>query len=94
MLVWSPSAIRDLEHVRNFVGRQDPAAAVKLVNTIFDFIERQLTDFPRSGHPGRVEGTFELVIPNLPYVVPYRLNDGRIEILRVYHANRLWPDRF
>jgi hypothetical protein len=30
----------------------------------------------------------ELVIPGTPYVVPYRVRAGEIEVLRVFHAAR------
>ena len=56
-------------------------------------VER-LEHFPGIGRAGRVEGTKELVIDGTPYVVPYRTKGERIEILRVYHSSRLWPQRF
>jgi toxin ParE1/3/4 len=43
--------------------------------------------------PGRVPGTRELVIPKTPYVVPYRVRGSTIEIARVYHSSRRWPER-
>jgi len=46
---------------------------------------------PASGRPGRVIGTRELVIGGLPYVVPYRVRDNDIEILRVLHTSRRFP---
>jgi toxin ParE1/3/4 len=48
---------------------------------------------PKLGAPGRVPGTRELVIPKTPYIVPYRVRHSTIEIVRVYHASRRWPDR-
>ena len=49
---------------------------------------------PKSGRPGRVAGTLELVIPRLPYIVPYRIKGDAIEVLRIYHAARMWPENF
>ena len=46
------------------------------------------------GRHGRIEGTRELVIPGLPYIIPYRVKNNVIEILRVLHAARKWPDGF
>ena len=43
--------------------------------------------------PGRVPGTRELVIPKTPYIVPCRVRGAKIEIARVYHTSRRWPDR-
>jgi toxin ParE1/3/4 len=41
-----------------------------------------------------VTGTRELVVTGTPYIVPYRVQDGEIQILRVYHGARRWPERF
>jgi toxin ParE1/3/4 len=32
-----------------------------------------------------------LVITHYPYIVPYRIKSGCIEILRVFHTARAWP---
>ena len=69
-LVWTPEAVRDLTSLRACISRDNPAAARKVVVTILDFTDSQLTQFPQSGGEGRVFGTLELVIPKLPYIVP------------------------
>ncbi len=44
--------------------------------------------------PGRqVDETRELVIADLPYVVPYQVQGDRVFILRVLHAARRWPEQ-
>jgi len=43
---------------------------------------------------GRVPGTRELVVTGTPYIVAYRVRDETVEILRVFHAARKWPERF
>ena len=40
-------------------------------------------DDPGAARAGRVPGTRELVIPRTPYIVPYRLQNQTIQILRV-----------
>ena len=42
------------------------------------------------GRPGRVAGTRELVIPGSPYILPYRVRERRVEVLRVFRAARKW----
>jgi toxin ParE1/3/4 len=34
------------------------------------------------------------VVSGTPYIVPYRLRADRVEVLRVLHAARKWPERF
>ncbi len=90
-LVWSPEALQDLTEVRAYIARDNPAAATKVVKRIVSLVSTQLPSNPESGRIGRVPGTRELVITKSPFVVPYRVRAGTIEILRVYHAARMWP---
>ena len=52
-----------------------------------------LSENSELGRPGRVPGTRELVILNTPYIVPDRVRGATIEIARVYHGARRWPER-
>jgi len=45
------------------------------------------------GRAGRVPGTKELLVSGLPYIIPYRVKDETVQILRVYHTSRKRPDR-
>jgi toxin ParE1/3/4 len=91
-IIWSPEAIEDLNALRAYIAEESPAGARRIVLRILHDIERLLPDNPHIGRPGRVSGTRELVIPQTPYIVPYRVQRGAIQILRVYHSARRWPD--
>jgi addiction module RelE/StbE family toxin len=84
---WTEKAGRNLDQIATYISQDSPHAAL---NTVIDIIEavEQLRDFPAMGRPGRVAGTRELVIPGKPYVVPYRVKESVIEILRVFHTAR------
>lgn len=90
-LFWSPEALQDLADIRAYIAQDDPVVAKKVVQRVVSLLASQLTANPNSGRIGRVPGTRELVIARTPFVVPYRLRRDAIEILRVYHAARLWP---
>jgi plasmid stabilization system protein ParE len=45
------------------------------------------------GRPGRVLGTRELVVPDTPYVIPYRVRRERLELIAVFHGRQKWPGR-
>lgn len=91
---WSNEAIDDLQNLHAFIARDNPVAARKMALTIVEVVETELPDNPRMGRPGRVNGTRELVITQTPYIVPYRIKADTIQILRVYHGARRWPDSF
>jgi toxin ParE1/3/4 len=92
--IWSPEAIADLAALRAYIAQDDPAAARRVALHIIQNIETLLSDRPEMGRPGRVPGTRELVIPRTPYIVPYRLVGNTIQVLRVFHGARRWPDAF
>ena len=92
-LLWSPESIHDLLALRAHINEHDPAAAKRVALHILYCVEYLLSENPKLGAPGRVPGTRELVIPKTPYIVPYRVRHSTIEIARVYHASRRWPDR-
>ena len=91
-ILWSPEAIEDLNSLRAYIAQGNPSAARGVVLHIMDSVEQLLPDNPQIGRPGRVPGTRELVIPKTPFIVPYRLQRNVIQILRVYHGARRWPE--
>lgn len=92
-LRWARLAENDLDEVGEYIALDNSAAAARVVLETIEEVETLLSKHPAIGRPGRVAGTRELVIRGLPYVVPYRVRGGDIEILRVLHAARRWPDR-
>jgi toxin ParE1/3/4 len=93
-IVWSPEAIQDLISLRAYIAEESPAGVRRIVLRILHDVEHLLPDNPHMGRPGRVPSTRELVIPRTPYIVPYRIQGASIQILRVYHGARRWPDSF
>ena len=51
-----------------------------------------LVRHPTAGRTGRVLGTRELIVAGTPWVIPYRVRRGFIDILAVIHRARKWPD--
>jgi len=74
------------------MAHADPLAAAEAVLKIIRAVSL-LKDQPGLGRAGRVPGTKELVVPNTHYIIPYRVKDNSLQILRVYHTSRIWPHR-
>ena len=87
---WLRTALANLDAEAEYIARDNPAAAARVVKTIVDTVD-QLKQYPAMGRPGRLTGTRELVIPGTPYVIPYRVRENAIEVLRVFHPARRWP---
>lgn len=88
---WLKRALANLDAEAAFIARDNPAAA-RVVEAIATTVEL-LAKHPALGRPGRVEGTRELVVPDTPYLVPYRVRGQAVEILRVFHGARKWPKK-
>lgn len=89
-VVWSRRAIRHLVSLREFIAKDSEQNATLVAERILDAIDR-LQSHPHMGRPGRVLGTRELVVPNTPYVIPYRVRRDRLELVAVFHGRQKWP---
>ncbi len=92
IVVWSPEAIDDLSALRAFIGKDAPAAARRAVLGILTHVHEVLQRNPEVGRAGRIPGTRELVIARMPFIVPYRIKADTLQVLRVYHGRRRWPE--
>ena len=90
---WTRAASRDLNFVAEYIGRDNPGAAVDTVLKIIQQVG-MLAEHSGIGRPGRVEDTRELVVTGLPYVVPYIHERDTVTVLRVLHGAMKWPERF
>jgi len=91
-IVWSRRAVGHLEHLRAFIAEDNSEAATRVASVILDAAAR-LAGQPNLGRPGRIAGTRELVVPGTPFLMPYRVRGGRVEILAVFHGRQQWPSR-
>jgi toxin ParE1/3/4 len=85
-LVYHRGALRDLDGIEDYIARDNPEAAHRVIARIKQAIDRLLVA-PFSGRPGPKE-TRLLTVPGLPYVVIHRVTAKRIEIVAVFHTSR------
>ncbi len=91
-LRWTRKALENLDQIAAYIAQDNPERAQSFVGEIKAKTER-LATFPALGRPGRVPGTRELVVHD-NYVVPYRVKENAVQIIRVQHVARLWPKQF
>ena len=82
---WLWKALKNLDQEAEYIAKDNPEAARLVVQRVHHTISL-LRDNPSLGHPGRLPGTHELVIPKTRYIVPYRVRSRlqQIEVLRVF----------
>lgn len=89
-IIWLTTALNNLDELAEYISQETPQAA----RQVLELIETQvnlLATQPALGRTGRVLGTRELVISNTHYLVPYRIKNNVVEILRVFHTSRRPP---
>ena len=89
---WLKRALQNLDAEASYIAQENPKAAYECIAHILKSVD-QLASHPSIGRAGRVFGTRELVITHYPYIVPYRIKDDAVEVLRVFHTSRKWPSQ-
>jgi len=84
---WVRLALEDLDDAGGFIARDNPQAAKRTVKRIWDAAQL-LAEHPHAGRAGRIPGTRELVVTGTPFIIPYRVVEDTVQILRVLHGKR------
>jgi toxin ParE1/3/4 len=92
-IIWTAQVLQDLLLVREPIEIDNKVAAARIANRL-RVAAKRLANHPEMGRPGRVDSTRELVVPSTPYLLPYRVREGRVEILAVIHGAEEWPEQF
>ena len=90
---WTEPAATALDRIQDYIANENPRAAFEVALRIRIAVS-QLKEHPKIGRTGQIRGTYELVIHDLPYIVPYRIKKNEVQILSVYHSSRKWPEAF
>jgi toxin ParE1/3/4 len=93
-ILWSPAALDHLSGIFEYILSDNPDVALSVHEEIEKTVS-MLTDNSRLGHPGRVQGTRELVVPQYPaYIIVYEILRNEVHVLAVKHGAQQWPDSF
>ena len=92
-VVWLDEALEDLKSIGDYIAQENTNAAYNVLIKIKATADN-LSRHPEIGRPGRVFGTREIVMSDLPYVLAYQITDRDIRILAVMHTSRKWPENF
>ena len=88
---WLEDATHDLYELRQYIAEDNLFAANRVAERILSALE-VLSEQPGIGRQGRIIGTRELIVSGTPYIIPYRVKNNVIEILRVLHSALQWPE--
>ncbi len=86
-LHFAPRFRQELRSEYRFLRELNPEAARVVRQRIIKAISR-LKQFPQSGRAWRLTGCRELVLPGLPYIIIYRIEDDTVTVASLFHASR------
>jgi toxin ParE1/3/4 len=87
---WTSAAVEDLQTIANYLFEKTPENATPLIREICR-APSSLERFPNRGRVGKKEGTRELVMSSLPYVIVYQVRDDAVNVVRILHGSQDWP---
>jgi toxin ParE1/3/4 len=81
------AAYDDLDRIHAWIAKDRPRSADAVIDRILESVER-LGHFPFMGHAGRAAGTYEWVIPGLPYILVYQVREDAdlVIVTAVFHG--------
>jgi addiction module RelE/StbE family toxin len=89
---WTRRALRRLDRIGAVIAQDNPAAAERVVARLVAAASA-LAEHPSLGRTGRLTGTREPALADIPYILAYRVTaQSDVEILTVMHAAQQWPD--
>lgn len=89
---WTVEAVQDIESLRLYIEKDKTNAAKQVVHKIFS-AAKTIALHPNIGRPGRTPNTREFIVTGTPFIVPYRVQKGVLELLRVLHGAMEWPEK-
>ena len=94
MIALTAKAESDLDsifkHYQLKAGSKTAFAMVQGILSSLEILER----FPGAGRPSPVPDVRELVLAHIPFIAPYRLLDGRVQVLRFLHQRSERPEHW
>ncbi len=89
-VIWTRSARIDLGTIKTYYLALNPTAARQIVADIkhsASILER----FPEAGRVGELKNCRLLPVSGRPFLLPYRIEDGEVQILAVFDGRRDRP---
>ena len=88
-LRWAPAAANDLDTIDRYLEQHHPEYRAATIQRLYN-AARSLKTHPYKGRIGHKEGTRELVLAPLPYLLVYAVEEQIIHILRFLHTAQDW----
>lgn len=92
---WTNSATRHWEESLDYIEAENPTAAQRIAESVFDVIQ-MLATHPYAGRVRRNKITRQFAVPRSPFIIAYEVDQPEdiLWVLAVYDGRRRWPKSF
>ena len=82
-------AYADLKQIYEWIRKDRPDAANGVIERIFESLD-QLALFPFMGHPGVIGETYDWVVPGIPFIIVYEIDEPaqELRVVAVFHSKQ------
>lgn len=91
-VVWTRSALRDLDRARAYIEANSPGSAGETVQHIRKTVQLIAIDPLNGSRNWSVDGTRETTVASTLFVLIHRMRGASVELLGILHRSRSWPD--
>ena len=91
---WTETASEDMDGIADYLLGEGLAfdAVENYIMRLYK-APQHLATLPGAGKPGRVPNTREWLVKDTPYALIYSESANRVQILRVMHGSRQFPEQ-
>ena len=90
---WLRNVAQHLEDAYDYLEKDNPEVAQAFMQDVYRLVNL-LPAQPAMGLAGRVVGTREQIIQDYPFIIPYRVKQDEIHILRIFHTRLRLPSQW
>lgn len=88
---WTKPAAADLTHICDYTKEHFGAQQAHSAGSAIYKAVNSLGRLAARGRKGRKPNTREINVPDLPFVIVYRMREQAIEVIRILHGSQRWP---
>lgn len=87
-VLFRAQALDDLNSIADFIGKENPSAASRVIQRIQSTIFGTLAYFPHAGRLDKDTGVREFAVPRLPYLIIFAPLPEALDVIAAFHTSR------
>lgn len=82
-VLWLPRAVENLQEIHTQIAEEQPVSVEKVAQSIKQAVA-MLEDHPQLGKPSLLDGFRKIQVADFPLLIAYKVEDGKLIVVRVF----------